>query len=243
MRLRSLPRPSNVQTDSLPPRSHHRFNALRKFAYAPTFPIKPIGTLNEHRPRANAFAPVHPIAALALGDPNLPSDLALEPRDCLSLWQAMISVNKLDEALAPNVYFAKTPAIAIRDVIGYERELKKLLVEWREAEGALEEGSPFQQVVKALEKPLRFALEEPEKEIEEGTLDDFNGLFLPLLADLNAQGNLPAIIFIFSRDRVRDVSQCAIADTSLTLIPHCTGRSPRQTYPRGPRSGRVALED
>ncbi|ORY65665.1 hypothetical protein BCR35DRAFT_354923, partial [Leucosporidium creatinivorum] len=191
---------------------HHRFNALRKFAYAPAFPVKPIGSLNEHKPRAGAFAPVHPIAALALGDPNLPSDLALEPRDCLSLWQAMNSVSKLDEALTPNVYFAKTPAIAIRDVIGYEKELKKVLVEWREAPDSNEESSPFQKVVKALEAPLRQALEEPEKEIEEGTDDDFNGLFLPLLADLNAQGNLPAIIFNFSRDKVEALGKRILED-------------------------------
>lgn len=184
---------------------------------------------------------MHPIAALALGDPNLPSDLALEPRDCLSLWQAMNSVSKLDEGLTPNVYFAKTPSIAIRDVIGYEKELKKVLVEWREAPESVEESSPFQKVVKALELPLRQALEEPEKEIEEGTADDFNGLFLPLLADLNAQGNLPAIIFNFSRDKVRSLRHSSRLQLLADVLLLTTGRSPRQAHPRGPRSGRNPL--
>lgn len=133
----------------------------------------------------------------------------------------MNSVSKLDEALTPNVYFAKTPSIAIRDVIGYEKELKKVLVEWREAPESVEESSPFQKVVKALELPLRQALEEPEKEIEEGTDDDFNALFLPLLADLHAQGNLPAIIFNFSRDKVR-ICYLPLFSPSVTHILHVT---------------------
>jgi hypothetical protein len=224
--------------------SHHRFNALRKFAYAPQFPVKPIGTLNEHKPKPGVFAPVHPIAALALGDPNLPEDLALEPRDTLSLWQAMSAVSTLDPALTPKTYFAKTPAIAIKDVIEYEKELKQVLVSWREAPDSNDPESPFQKVVKAIESPLRAALEESEQAIEEGTEDDFNGLFLPLLADLNAQGSLPAIIFNFSRDKVRiSLGFCRVLD-EYSLADPCvrSGRGARSTHLGGPRGGRDALE-
>lgn len=181
----------------------HRFNHLRKHAYAPTFPLKAVGPLNEHKSKPGVFVPVHPIAALALGEPYLPEDLALEPRDCLYLWNAMTqATTEVDPSLAPNVFFAKTPAIAIRDVIRYEAELKKIMVEWRSRDDYDQPDSPFQKVVQALESPLRKALEGPEQAIEQGTDDDFYGMFLPLLADLNVQGNLPAIMFNFSREKV-----------------------------------------
>jgi hypothetical protein len=115
----------------------------------------------------------------------------------------MTSVSSdVDPSLAPNVYFAKTPAIAIRDVIGYENALKKVIVSWREAPDSTDPQSPFQKVVKALEEPLREATAGPEAAIAEGSDDDFNAMFLPLLADLNAKNDLPAIIFNFSRDKV-----------------------------------------
>ena len=60
------------------------------------------------------------------------------------------------------------------------------------APGAQDETSPFKKVVTALETPLRKALEGPQQALEEGTQDDFLSVFLPLLADLNAQGSLPA---------------------------------------------------
>lgn len=203
----------SAHTDVLVDHSHHRFNALRKFAYAPQFPVKALGTLNDHKPRPGVFAPVHPIAALALGDPHLPSDLALEPRDCLSLWQAMIKVEPtLDPSLEPKVYFGKTPNIAIKEVIGYEKRLKEVLVEWRNAPDSQEASSKFQSVVRSLEAPLRAALSTSEEVIAEGTQDDFNALFLPLLFDLNAQGSLPAIIFNFSRDEVEGLGQRILED-------------------------------
>ncbi|KAK4047372.1 hypothetical protein OIV83_005419 [Microbotryomycetes sp. JL201] len=191
----------------------HRFNHLRKHAYAPTFPIKPIGPLNEHKPRPNVFAPVHPIAALALGEPLLPEDLALEPRDCLFLYKAMVGASDdVDPGLAPNVFFAKTPAVAIRDTIRYEAELKKIMVEWRLRDDYREPNSPFQKVVQALEAPLRKAVAEVEQKIEDGTDDDLYALFLPLLADLQARGDLPAIIFNFGREKVEALGKRILTD-------------------------------
>ena len=146
---------------------------------------------NEHVARPEVFPHVHPIAALALGDPNLPDDLALEPRDALSLWKAMVeSGGEVDPRFNPSTYFADTPSVAVKDVIKYEKELKDLLLAWMEAPGSREENSPYQKVVKDLERPLREALEGTEEAIAEGGEDGFHSLFLPLLADLNAQGSL-----------------------------------------------------
>ncbi|KAK4055914.1 hypothetical protein OIO90_003171 [Microbotryomycetes sp. JL221] len=191
----------------------HRFNHLRKHAYAPSFPIKPIGPLNEHKPKPGVFAPVHPIAALALGEPLLPEDLALEPRDCLFLYKAMVAAsNDVDPSLAPNVFFAKTPAIAIRDTIRYEAELKKIIVDWRLREDYRKTDSPFQKVVQTLEAPLRKAVADVENKIEDGTPDDLYALFLPLLADLQAKNDLPAIIFNFEREKVEALGRRILTD-------------------------------
>lgn len=110
------------------------------------------------------------------------------------------SGGEVDPRLTPATYFADTPSVAVKDVIKYEKELKDLLLAWMEAPGSREENSPYQKVVKDLERPLRQALEGPEVAIAEGGEDGFYSLFLPLLADLNAQGSLPAIIFNFDRN-------------------------------------------
>ncbi|KAM0753759.1 P-loop containing nucleoside triphosphate hydrolase protein [Meredithblackwellia eburnea MCA 4105] len=177
---------------------HQRYNALRKYAYVPDFPLKKIGTLQERKPRPSSFSFIHPVASLGLGVAQLPSDLALEPADTLSLWQAMVASGaEVPERLTPRVYFAKTPSIAIRDVIVYEKELKELLVKWMAEPNAQDSGSPFKKVVKQFEEPLKQSLVEPQRVLEEGDEEDFLSLFLPLLADLNAQGSLPAIMFNF----------------------------------------------
>ncbi|GAA5895565.1 uncharacterized protein JCM6883_001549 [Sporobolomyces salmoneus] len=189
----------------------HRFNALRKFAYAPQlteWPVKTIGPLDEYRSRPTIFAPVHPIAALGLGDPELPEDLALEPRDCLTLWKAMSTVEKdLDSKLKPRKYFAATPIIAIRDVIKYEAELKRILLEWRNEPNYSDPSSRFRRTVAVLEDPLKASLGTSEQLIENADEDQFNSLFTPLLADLNAQNQLPAILFNFSREHCESLGK------------------------------------
>lgn len=170
---------------------------MRKSAYAPSLPFKRLGPLNEHKYDPAAFPHVHPIAALALGDSHLPEDLALEPADCLSLVKAMREVDEanLEPELIPTTYFARTTeaAIKIADVLQYERELKATLLRWmKEDEGV---DSPYRRVIQKLEGPLREALAGPERAIEEGSSDLFFSLFTPMLADLNAANQLPAIIF------------------------------------------------
>ncbi|GAA5972085.1 hypothetical protein JCM11641_002488 [Rhodosporidiobolus odoratus] len=190
---------------------HHRFNALRKFAYAPrmdSFPVKEIGPLDEYRSKPNIFASVHPVAALGLGDPEMPEDLSLEPRDCLALYNAMAAVDKkLNPDLEPEKFFASTPTIAIKHVIQYEKELKTILLEWRNEPDYANPTSRFSRTVEFLEKPLRNALGVSEQLVENATEDEFNSLFAPLLADLNAQGQLPAILFNFSRDHCESLAK------------------------------------
>lgn len=182
-------------------------------AFLYQFPVKRIGTLNEHRAKPEVFAHVHPIAALGLGDvAALPSDLALEPRDTLSLWRAMSAAGEVDPSLTPTTYFASTTSVAIKDVIKYEKDIKAVLLEWMQAPNAREPDSPYQKTVKALEGPLRAALEEPEQAIAEGGGDAFHSLFVPLLADLNSQGSLPAILFNFDRIACEEIGRRILDD-------------------------------
>lgn len=174
---------------------HHRFNALRKFAYAPVLPVRPVKPLTDHKETPGVFAHVHPIAALALGDATLPSDLALEPVDCLSLFKAMNEADPehMDASLVPSTYFADTPSIKIADVLPYEQKLKNVLVEWMKESRV--PGSAFYKTVDALESPLRNALKGPEEAIANGGDELFYSLFTPMLADLQPKGLLPCIIF------------------------------------------------
>ncbi|GAA6015723.1 hypothetical protein JCM10207_008775 [Rhodosporidiobolus poonsookiae] len=189
----------------------HRFNALRKYAYAPRlagFPVKEIGPLDEYRPKPGILQSVHPVAALGLGDPEMPEDLSFEPRDCLVLHRAMSAVDKARlKSLRPDKYFADTPIIAIKHCIEYEKELKTILLEWRNEPNYADRDSKFSRTVEFLEKPLRDALGVSEKVIENATEDEFNSLFTPLLADLNAQNQLPAILFNFSRDHCESLAK------------------------------------
>jgi hypothetical protein len=138
----------------------------------------------------------------------MPEDLSLEPRDCLMLYRAMSTVDEsLEETLEPEIFFKSTPVIAIKHVIEYEKQLKSILLDWRNAPNYAEPTSKFSRTVEFLEKPLRNALGVSEELIENATEDEFNSLFAPLLADLNAQNQLPAILFNFSRDRCESLAK------------------------------------
>ncbi|TPX36142.1 hypothetical protein SmJEL517_g01613 [Synchytrium microbalum] len=177
----------------------HRFNALRKFVYAPTEVSTKFGPLQEHQPNPSAFPHVHPIAALALGRSYMPEDLSLEPRDTLSLWKAMVkSGGPMDAKLKPATFFAKTPSVALKEVIVYEKDLKETLLSWLN-DPKLQ--APYHRVIDILSDPLTDALTAGKASVQvDEDSDEFYALFLPLLYDLNAQNSLPAIIFNFDRN-------------------------------------------
>lgn len=113
----------------------------------------------------------------------------------------------LDSKLKPRKYFASTPIIAIRDVIKYETELKQILLEWRQEPNYSDPSSRFRRTVAVLEDPLKASLSTSEELIENADEDQFNSLFTPLLADLNAQNQLPAILFNFSREHCESLGK------------------------------------
>lgn len=97
----------------------HRYSHLRKFAWAGSNAAHPLRF-------------IHPLAPLELGPGDLPADVSLESQDCLSLFQALVTLCGPDGKtrfadLEPNTFF-KTHANRLlrqKDVIDYETTLKK----------------------------------------------------------------------------------------------------------------------
>lgn len=122
----------------------HRYSHLRKFTY--TMSRKPIefkGLLSEPPPNVKPIH-IHPMSVLLSGARVLPDDLALESRDCLTLFQAMWDAaeqfpEKRDQLakMNPRTFFAQSRGRLLnqRDVLDYEANLKSLLANWsKEAE-------------------------------------------------------------------------------------------------------------
>lgn len=100
----------------------HRYSHLRKFVWA--------GSDSETSP---AMRFIHPLAPLELKYVALPADLALESRDCLTLYHALVKSAESDKELKsrlvnlePNAFFKSRSSTLLRqkDVLEYEAALK-----------------------------------------------------------------------------------------------------------------------
>ena len=139
---------------------------------------------------------LHPISFIRPGITELPSDLALEARDCGTLYKAM-SIHSKDPEVAklkPTRFFKKLAEKGIflqqKDVIKYEEELKAVLVRWLQEDNAHEETSTIQKVVKQL-TDKETGLPEYEEALQDEKL--FYGNLVNLLGDLHATGDLVSI--------------------------------------------------
>lgn len=209
---------------------HHRHSDLRKVLYnhpkAYKFTGLREGSMFENLEGSKRFVPMHPIASLVDSSRGIPDDLALEPRDCLSLYEAMKKHStreyQLKKNLNPEIFFAKSPVIAKVDMIRWEAELKSELKVWMDSTH-----SPFNRVIRELGGQLAEGLtgfsqndlheESLKKEEEivdedqkhERALEDAvevaSGLpillkkALPMLDELNRKNALPAILFSYDR--------------------------------------------
>ncbi|KAF1943992.1 P-loop containing nucleoside triphosphate hydrolase protein [Clathrospora elynae] len=197
----------------------HRYSDLRKFIYSP--PAKRIPAsylpLPTHKSFAQLgldehadFAFLHPVASLINRTRGLPSDLSLEARDCLTLWQSISKHQTadypVDKSLNPS---AVLPTVIKKaDIIKWQSALKKLLTEWM-----ADEASPFEAVRRDLSKSFSdLALRDSDEDSHEddagndGQVDELGmeishdiSSLLPLLADLQLQDALPGIIFNYDR--------------------------------------------
>jgi hypothetical protein len=142
---------------------------------------------------------LHPISFLRPGIQDIPSDLALEARDCGLLYKAMAEHSK-DPSVAklkPTKFFEKEDAAGTflqqKDIIRYEEALKAKLTEWLRENNAQEPNSTIQKVVKSL-TDKEAGSKESEKLLR--NRDHFNKNILNLLADLHASGDLVCTPFL-----------------------------------------------
>ncbi|KAG8812890.1 hypothetical protein FRC17_001765, partial [Serendipita sp. 399] len=90
------------------------------------------------------------------------------------------------------------------DVIRYEEKLKEVLTEWLQEQDAHEPSSKIRRVVQALTDD-EVGAEESERALE--SKEAFSGNLVNLLADLNANGDLPALLFHFDRYSVEEIAR------------------------------------
>ncbi|KAG8960836.1 hypothetical protein FRC03_006079 [Tulasnella sp. 419] len=179
----------------------HRYSHLRKFYYrvpeGPPASIPPIGT-NVSSPSGLQF--IHPISVLDTGASNFPEDLALEARDCASLY---ISMKRLEDgdptkeselaALSPTMFFKDRQSRFLRqkDVLEYEAALKSSLQRWISRSG------DQSQVIEGVISPLKIKTNRDDYLIPSKGRIYAN--LVPLLNELHNQDCLPAILFNFDR--------------------------------------------
>jgi hypothetical protein len=197
----------------------HRYSDLRKFIYVPPkrfafggLEKKPtLGTVGLDG--APGFHFFHPIASLVNKSRGITADLALEPRDCLSLYKAMkkyqTQAYPVPVDLDPQL--SCPPIIQKSHVIQWERKLMELLSLWM-----ADSKSPFDQVLQELRQPLeKLQAEDLQVSPTNSTTEteseiDATDLFqtaLPLLTSLSEQNALPAILFSFDRSACEKMAQ------------------------------------
>lgn len=137
----------------------HRYSHLRKFNYSVSTLIGGEFTgLNEHQ-STERLTFIHPIATLRFGARTMPSDLALEAADTLTLYQALVSCQKelpnVDlESLNPVEFFDASIPLRQRDVLAYESKLKEVLEAVIKQSDPHDTDSTLRNIISHLEDPL-----------------------------------------------------------------------------------------
>jgi hypothetical protein len=197
-----------------------RYSDLRKYMYYPpkTFRFSGLGKsygVGLGLDGLPGFDALHPASSLVDKSRGMPDDLALEPRDCLSLWKAMSKFQtekyKLPESLNPAK--ALPPCIRKADIFAWEKSLKKLLLQW-----LADRNSPIDNVIQEL-TPLSTHLP-PENvpssvsSTSEGeSIDplDLKATTLPLLYQLHKRRALPAILFNYDRSQCEEIASAVLS--------------------------------
>jgi hypothetical protein len=196
-----------------------RYSDLRKYMYEPpkTFHFAGLGKsygVGLGLDGLPGFEPVHPVSSLVDKARGIPDDLALEPRDCLSLWKAMTKFQtdefKVPESLNPSK--ALPPCIRKADIFSWERGLKKVLAEWM-----ADSRSPFDKTLAELTP--QEAIEAPDQALSDSSITDgdaidpldLNATTLPLLYQLHKRRALPAILFQYDRSGCEDIGSTLLS--------------------------------
>lgn len=195
-----------------------RYSDLRKYMYEPpeTFRFGGLGKsygVGLGLDGLIGFEAFHPVSSLVDKSRGMPDDLALEPRDCFSLWKAMCKVQtenyNVPESLSPEN--ALPLCIRKADIFAWEKALKEILMQWM-----ADRNSPFDQVVQELTPPETAETEErisatvssSSSVREEKIVDPFDlkATTLPMLYQLHTRRALPAILFNYDRSACEEIA-------------------------------------
>ncbi|KAF9270868.1 P-loop containing nucleoside triphosphate hydrolase protein [Marasmius fiardii PR-910] len=201
---------------------HHptRYSHLRKFFYDPPKSEYVFTGLNDHTDSQGMHF-IHPLSLLDAHSTSIPSDLALEARDCLTLYKALKSRSLTPASLEPEKFFADIKGfISQRDVLRYEEKLKNILTDIIKQER--KDDDDFTAVISLLKNPIL------NKNEADRIMDrkQFKDNLLVLVCDLHAQKSLPAVFFSFDR------MDCEIMAWSLTRALAIAEKKWRETSPQ-----------
>ncbi|KAH9932994.1 P-loop containing nucleoside triphosphate hydrolase protein [Fomitopsis serialis] len=149
----------------------HRYSHLRKFAYImqDESPATFKGFVNYKNTGRTRF--LHPVSLLSFGAHEIPPDFSLEAADCLSLYEAL------------------------RDVLRYEADLKKIVDQLIATEDQQDDRSVMNKVIGHLVDPVVKTVDHHAIPSRRQFMDNL----IYLVSDLHANGDLPAILFNFDR--------------------------------------------
>lgn len=198
-----------------------RYSDLRKYMYEPpqTFQFAGLGKSYGVGLGLDGLLGIkafHPVSSLGEKSRGMPDDLALEPRDCLSLYKAMVKCQTDKYRVPATLDPAKALPKCIRkkDIFAWEKALKKVLLQWM-----ADRESPFDNVVHLLSMLKIVGEVEPAQPPSSTTssvtdgeyLDkhDLKATTLPLLYQLHKRRALPAILFNYDRSQCENIA-CAV---------------------------------
>ncbi|KAH7883469.1 hypothetical protein F5I97DRAFT_1931024 [Phlebopus sp. FC_14] len=193
----------------------HRYSHLRKFFYnIYEKPDSSFQSLASYK-STGRMRYLHPIAMLAFGARSIPSDLALESSDTLTLYRALKACSSLStsqvQALDPTSFFPRNRLLQQKDVIEYDAALKECLGPMIASFDPRDPSSPLSHVITHLGNHA-LARVPPEALNSQPDRVAFRRNLINLVSDLHAQGDLPAILFSFDR------SDCEIMAQDLLLV-------------------------
>ncbi|KAJ9659231.1 hypothetical protein H2198_003235 [Neophaeococcomyces mojaviensis] len=213
-------------------RHPHRYSDLRKYHYVPPKQFLFAGLAShvsfghldlDGLPGLN---PVHPVAALVDRTRGIPEDLALEPRDCFTLWKAMIKVQNeqypIPKDLDPSKALPEVPRKV--DILKWESGLIELLGNWLK-----DSRSPYDLLLQEIEKTFRDDMNDGKafsstttksstKTEDIGNTQNFLKSTMSLLCSLHQRDALPAIIFNYDRHQCEKICKAVTQQLKLAEI-------------------------
>ena len=160
---------------------------MRKFYYdLQGKPLKEFAGLYTYRSSERARF-LHPMAMLSFGNRSLPSDLALEAADTLSVYKALESSGFPTDDLNPVNFFPRDVLLRQEDILRYESKLKTAMTSLIATCDPRDPSSRLHGVIRSLGDPVLFALPDANPN---PSRDTFRKNLIYLIADLEVQGRL-----------------------------------------------------